>query len=222
MEGVFITGTDTGVGKTTISAGLVQLINGTRPVFYWKPIQTGTVLGDDTRSVQELTNIPPESIVEPVYRFPEPLSPHMAAKKWGKTVDLEALMTVYQSYQKREGFMVIEGAGGILVPFNDTVLQIEFIKQLGLPLVIVAEDRLGAINQCLLTVKIAREESIEVLGVILTKARGNLGNAEAISQFGAVKILAEFDPAGDSRTIVAQVGGNSELRTLFNVGSLPT
>jgi len=222
MDGVFITGTDTGVGKTIVCAGILKLLLGTKKAVYWKPIQTGTIVGDDTKAVKSLTDLKTENFWDPAYRFPEPLSPHMAAQKWGKTIDMETVYRYYDEHKKKGTFVIIEGAGGILVPLTDTVLQIHMIKRFGLPLILVSEDRVGAINQTLLTLNAAREAQLPVLGVVLTRARKTLGNAEAISKFGKVEILAEFDPTEDSRSIVGQVGANERLRKLFEVDSLPS
>lgn len=221
MDGIFVTGTDTGVGKTVISAGLLKLLHGTRGVCYWKPVQTGTIVGDDTQGVKALTGLPPECFAAPTYRFPEPLSPHMAAQKWNKRVELDVLVNQYKELKKSNRFLIVEGAGGILVPYNDKVLQIEFIKALGLPMLLVSEDRVGAINQTLLTINAARAAGLAIVGVILTKARRTLGNSDAIHEFGKVEILAEFDPTGDSRTIVGQVASNERLRNLLNLAGLP-
>ncbi len=223
MEGVFVTGTDTGVGKTVICAGLLKLMTSSQkqqPI-YWKPVQTGTIVGDDTKAVKSLTALGPEFFWEPSYRFPEPLSPHMAAQKWGKTVELDVLKKAYADRKNKNNFIIIEGAGGILVPLNETTLQINLIKELGLPVLLVSEDRVGAINQTLLTVNAARAANIPILGIILTKARKTLGNAEAINQFGKVEILAQFDPTEDSRRIVGEVGTDGRLRELFELSSFP-
>jgi dethiobiotin synthase len=223
MEGVFVIGIDTGVGKTSVCAGLVKLLHGTRKVVYWKPVQTGTIVGDDTKEVKRLTEFPAETYMEPAYRFPDPLSPHWAAKKWGKTIDLAAMQAQFAERKKTAGgaFFVLEGAGGLLVPYNSQELQIDFIRKIGMPMLIIAEDRVGAINQTLLTLNAARDHKLPILGVILTRSRRTLGNAEAITHFGKCDILAEFDPVEDVRTLVGQVGAHSRLREVFQVGSLP-
>lgn len=221
INGVYVIGTDTGVGKTIVCAGLLKLLQGAKKPLYWKPVQTGTIVGDDTKAVKSLTDFPAERFLEPVYRFPEPLSPHMAAQKWGKKVELDELVSAFNRHKKDDAPMVIEGAGGLLVPFNEKVLQLDFIKAVKLPVIVVSEDRVGAINQTLLTVNAARAAGVNVLGVILTRARRTLGNAEAIAQFGKIQILAELDPTEDSRNVIAQVGANEALRKLFQVDSLP-
>jgi len=88
MDGIFVTATCTEVGKTTISAGLLRLMHGHRKVAYWKPIQTGTVIGDDTNDVKELTEFGKEYFLDPVYRLPETLAPYLAARAFGKKIDL--------------------------------------------------------------------------------------------------------------------------------------
>lgn len=222
MDGVFVTGIDTGVGKTAICAGLLKLLYGTRKIAYWKPVQTGTIVGDDTAEVKRLTGLGTDAFMEPAYRFPDPLSPHWAAKKWGKTIELDPMVRTFEEKKKTGTFMLVEGAGGLLVPLNGEHLLVDLIQRIKLSILICAEDRVGAINQTLLTLNAARDLKIPILGVILTKSRRNLGNAEAISQFGKVEILAEFDPFDDLRTLVASVGGNQRLRELFNVNVLPS
>lgn len=221
MEGVFIIGVDTGVGKSSVAAGLVKLIYGTRKVCYWKPIQTGTIVSDDTKDLRSVTLLPDECFIEPAYRFAEPLSPYMAAKKWGKRIELEKLVDTYKAQVKAGCFMVLEGAGGLLVPFNEKELQVDFAKRIKAPIIFVTEDRVGAINQSLLALDYARDEGLEVLGVVITRSRRTFGNAESIAHFGKVEILAEFDPTDDIRTLIAQVGANERLRTLLKVAQLP-
>lgn len=219
MESVFITGTDTSVGKTTICAGLLKLLYGTKDVVYWKPVQTGTIVGDDTREVKAMTGLPDTCFAEPSYRFPDPVSPHMAAEKWGKTVELDVLCKDFEKLKGR--FAVVEGAGGLLVPLNDKHLQIDFIKKTGLPVIIVGQDRVGAINHTLLTLNACRDAKIPVVGVVLTRCRMTLGNGPVISKFGQIEVLATVAPVDDTRTLVAQVASHPRLRQLFNVAELP-
>jgi dethiobiotin synthetase len=221
MDGVFVTGIDTSVGKTTVCAGLLKMIHGSRKVAYWKPVQTGTIVGDDTNDIRTAVAVSDENFLEPTYRFAEPVSPYYAAKKWGKHIDLATIVQQYESAKKTGNFLIVEGAGGLLVPYNANALQIDLIKALKLPLIIVATDRIGAINQTLLTVNECRAQKVDILGIIVTKSRGNLGNSEGISHFSKVEILAEFPPLEDSMSTIAQVAGNERLRKLFNIPILP-
>lgn len=221
MAGIFVIGVDTGVGKTIVSAGLMLLLNGTRKLQYWKPVQTGTIVGDDTTEVRNLSGLNNESFTEPTYKFPDPLSPHMAAKKWNKEIDVKELIRVAKEREADGAFLVVEGAGGLLVPFNEHELQIDFIKATKFPVIIVAQDRVGAINQTLLTANAARAVGIDIVGVVLTRSRGQFGNSESIATFGKLDILAEFPPTDDKRSLVAQVGANEKLRNYFKVPRLP-
>jgi len=221
MEGIFVTGVDTSVGKTIVCAGMLKAAIGGRKVAYWKPVQTGTIVSDDTATVRSLVDATDDCFLDPVYRFADPVSPHFAALKWGKRIDLDEIVRRYEEARKRGITVILEGAGGMLVPLNDKDLQADLIERVKLPVLLVATDRVGAINQTLLSLNECRERNIAVAGVILTKSRGHLGNAEAISTFGKVEVLAEIAPSDDSRTLVAAVSGNDRVRKLLGVPSLP-
>lgn len=222
-QGVFVIGVDTGVGKTTLCAGLLKMmVGGAGRVAYWKPVQTGTIVGDDTKDIKKATQLSDDHFIEPSYRFTDPLSPHFAAKKWGKTIDMRVLQDAYEAARKRVDFLIVEGAGGLLVPFNDDSLQIDFIKTVKLPLLVCATDRVGAINQTLLTLNACRAENITVHGVVVMKSRGNLGNSEGIAKYGKVEIVAELPPAEDMSSLIGQVAAHSRLRKLFGLTPLPT
>lgn len=221
MKGVFVAGVDTGVGKTVFSAALLKIVDGSYSGRYWKPIQTGTIVGDDTTSVKELTELSEDHFLEPAYKFAEPLSPHVAAAKWGKRIDIDHIIKLFSDAMKTGTFLIVEGAGGLLVPLNESTLQIELIKKMNLPLILVSEDRVGAINQTLLSIRAAREVGINVLGIVLTKSRRTFGNAESISSFGKVDILLELDPTEDSRNALAQAAGDSKIRRCLGVKEIP-
>src|SRR5262245_3565392 len=108
--GVFVIGVDTGVGKTTLCAGLLKMLVGARKVAYWKPVQTGTIVGDDTKDIRKATQLSEDYFVEPSYRFPDPLSPHFAARKWGKTLDTKVIVDAFEQAKRDKGFLIIEGA----------------------------------------------------------------------------------------------------------------
>lgn len=223
MEGIFVTGTDTQVGKTTVSAGLLKLLHGSRKVSYWKPIQTGTVIGDDTQDVKLLTALEADVFLEPKYRFAEPIAPYLAAKQWGRSIDLGTIVEAFNQYKAEGRFILVEGAGGFLVPLTEKELQNELVKKLKLPVILVSPNKLGTINNTLLTVNALRADGIDVLGVILTKSRqaAGKGNAECIARYGGVSVLAEFDETSDRKTTVGQVSCHPDLRKLFNVSAIP-
>ena len=206
-RGVFVTGTDTGIGKTVVSACLVKAWGGD----YWKPMQTG--LDDDegdTATVARLTGVATERLHPPAYAFGPPLSPHVAASQAGIEIELARLELPVSPRP-----IVVEGAGGAMVPLNDRALMIDLMVRLALPVVIAAADRLGAISQTLLTLEALRGRHLDVLGVILTGGPF-ADNADAIQRHGRVEILARL-PWGeqvDAATIDQWVKASPRLATL--------
>ena len=183
MRGVFVTGTDTGVGKTVAAACLARAWR----AGYWKPVQTGTATGDDdTETVAALAGVPSDRIVAPAYALRAPLSPHAAAELEGVRIAMEAIGMPATSFP-----LVVEGAGGIMVPLNDTSFMIDLMARLNLPVVLVARSGLGTINHTLLSLAALRARDLPVPGVILNGAP-NAGNRAAIERFGDVQILAEL------------------------------
>ena len=191
-RGVFVTGTGTGVGKTVVSACLVRAWDAD----YWKPIQTG--LDDepgDTATIAALTGSA-ERMHPPAYAFAAPLAPDAAARLEGGAVSLDAL-----ALPAGDRPVVVEGAGGVLVPLNDGALMADLMVRLDLPVVVVAPNRLGAINQTLLTLEALRGRGLEVLGVVLV-GPPFAENRAAIETHGKTRIIAELpwaEPVDPSR-----------------------
>lgn len=223
MNSVFIMGADTGVGKSVVSAGFLKAGHGHGKISYWKPIQTGTMVGDDTEEVRSLTGLNGEDFfMEPNYRFTEPMAPVLAAEKWGKNLELDPILKRFEEHCKQGGAAIIEGAGGLLAPLSDKYFQADLMKALNVPVVIVGEDRTGIVNQVLMTIRCAKEWNLKIAGVVLMNSRGNLGNAPAIERFGeGVKVLLEVPPMPDKRSLVAHLAGDSEVRRLLGVAALP-
>ncbi len=217
MKGVFVIGTDTGVGKTAVCAGLLKMTQGQKKGTSWKPVQTGTIRGDDTSEVKMLSNLQASSFIEPAFRFPEPLSPYKAAEKWGKKISLSELSSLLKKEIEQEKFVIVEGAGGLLVPYDREWLQIDLIKASEFPVLIVGKDKVGVINQVLLTLAALKDENIAVLGVVLTHSTGNSGNAEVITEFSKTKVILELLPKEDKRLLVAEVERCEELRRFMGV-----
>jgi len=175
LNGVFITGTNTGIGKTTFAR---ELMRRHPDATYWKPVQTGCPPDDDTATVGARLSLPG-------VRLPDPVSPHLAAERVGRTLTIDELLRPVVGF---EGTLVVEGAGGLLVPIAPGVLQTELVAALGLPLVIVARDELGCINHTLLTIDAARNRGLAIAGVALL---GGNANRAAIEEFGAVRVLED-------------------------------
>lgn len=180
-----ITGTDTDIGKTVVAALLTKGLGAS----YFKPIQSGTDQGSDTDTVRNLTGLPQDHFIPPVYTFKAPLSPHLAAQKEQVHIDLSRITLPAPTASRSH--LIVEGAGGLMVPLNDRELMIDLIGQLALPVILVAANRLGTINQTLLSLQALALRSIPVMGVILNLGRDD-NNARAIAHFGKVPILAQI------------------------------
>jgi dethiobiotin synthase len=163
--GIFVTGTDTGVGKTVVSGLLISAIRDWKgQVGYFKPVQTGS--DSDTQTIAQLTGLNPPSLAVPVYEFPEPIAPHRAASLHGAHIEIEKIQSAWESLPNN--FWIVEGAGGICTPLSNTTQILDIPKALELPIVIVAASRLGTINHTLLTYQQARAKGLRVLGIIVT------------------------------------------------------
>lgn len=175
----FVTGTDTDVGKTYISAFLMQALN----CDYWKPIQTGTCEGSDTEWMKQHTKLPDSRFAPEAYRFIAPLSPHSAAELENTKIDLAKIQLPARDR------LIVEGAGGVLVPINNKTLMIDLIASLGLPVVVIARSGLGTINHTLLTLSALRHRSIPVVGVICNDPP-NPHNIKSIHYYGNTDVIS--------------------------------
>lgn len=205
MNGVFVIGTDTGVGKSVVCAGLLKMAARTKSAVYWKTVQTGTIHGDDTQEVKGLTGLDNSYFIEPAFRFPEVLSPYMAAKKWGKKIELSPIVEKIKSLAAEGRFLIIEGAGGVMVPYDTQWRQIDLIKAAGLPVLVVGKDKVGVINQALLTIEALRKDSIPCLGVVLTASSGADSNSKVIEEFGQLPVLYSLPNKEDKKMLTADI-----------------
>jgi dethiobiotin synthase len=183
VRGVFVTGTDTGVGKTAASAALMVRYRGAR---YWKPIQTGP--DDDTAEALRLSCSPREAAYLHGVRLADPVSPHLAAKRAGTRIDLPFLTLEAKQF---EGSWIVEGAGGALVPINESDLMVHLMERLGLPVVVVARTTLGTINHTLMTIEAVRARKLVVAGVVMV-GDCDADNRAAIERYGGVTVLGEM------------------------------
>src|SRR5262245_56577923 len=175
----FVTGTDTGVGKTLLSALLVVALHRK----YWKPIQTGASEGTDRQAVMRLADLKEAEACPEAYIFDPPVSPHLAAEQQGIEIDFGRIRRPAASSP-----LIIEGAGGLLVPINAKQLMVDLIKHLKAPAVIATRTALGTINHTLLTVASARHAGLDIRGVIMI-GQENPENRRAIERFGNVPVI---------------------------------
>jgi dethiobiotin synthase len=182
----FVTGTDTGIGKTVLSALLCVALD----AVYWKPIQTGSVEGTDRATVMHCAEIPASRTREESYIFEPPVSPHLAAR-WAKArIELRRIQKPALAAGET---IVIEGAGGVLVPINDSEFMIDLMRHLGAPAVLAARSSLGTINHTLLSLAALRRAELPIAGVVLIGER-NPDNRAAIETYGKVRVLGEIPP----------------------------
>ncbi|KQN40749.1 dethiobiotin synthetase [Sphingomonas sp. Leaf407] len=156
MSVIVVTGTDTDVGKTVFAAGLAGAIGAS----YWKPVQAGTDDGTDRERVARLSGLPGDRILPEAYRLATPCSPHRAAAIDGVTIDLDRL-----ALPQVAGPLVVEGAGGVLVPIVGPVTFADLFACWGVPVVLVARTALGTINHSLLSIEALRARGVAVRGI---------------------------------------------------------
>ncbi|MCP4934334.1 MAG: dethiobiotin synthase [bacterium] len=180
----FLTGTDTDVGKTIAAAWLMLKLDAA----YWKPVQVGRHQESDEQVVRRLTGFPEEAFARSSYVFPDPLSPHYAAERCGAHIDMEQIKL--PSYEEP---LIVEAAGGVLVPLNENALMVDLMVQLALPVILVARTGLGTINHTLMSLEALRARDLTITGVILN---GNEmpHNTQAIETYGKTRILGQIPP----------------------------
>jgi dethiobiotin synthetase len=206
ISGVFITGTDTGVGKSIIAGGLAAALKRRGvDVCIMKPIQSGGVvvdgklLSEDVRFMIECSGISDDyELVNPLC-LRLPAAPNLASEQEGIEIELDKLFSAYVQLKKRHEFMIVEGAGGIMAPITSELQIYHMIKKFNLPIIIVSRPGLGTINHTLLTIEIARRQEIPIIGVIINNYPNEIidpdtdivlkTNPDQIERFGKVKIL---------------------------------
>lgn len=183
-----VTGTDTGIGKTVFSAALAGALGAA----YWKPVQAGLDDGADADTVARLSGLPASHILPEAYRLNTPCSPHRAAELDGVTIDPARL-----TLPACDAPLVIEGAGGVLVPLTRSLTYADMFERWGLPVIIVARTALGTINHSLLTIEALRLRGIAIHGIAFVG-----------------------DPVPDSEATIAAMGGVRRLGRLDRVDPL--
>jgi len=166
-----------------------------RRLKFWKPIQTGIEQDDDTAEVRRLGACSEDEICDQGIRLPRPVSPHLAARLSHQPIVLGRLLDLAAGQPAADRW-IVEGAGGALVPINDSELMIDLMAHLALPTLVVTRTTLGTINHTLLTIDALRSRSLEVAGVLMV-GDSNADNRVAIESYGRVRVVGEmpwFDP----------------------------
>jgi len=202
-KGVFVTGTDTGVGKTVVGAGLVRGFRALGvDVGVMKPIATGAyrlsrpdgsyeLRSEDADKLVEAAGVQDDlRLVNPV-RFEPALSPLTAARLAGEEIPLETIFAAYRTLRERHDSIVVEGIGGLVVPVRKDYFVADMIKDFGLPAVVVARPGLGTLNHTILTVKYAQERGIGILGIIINHAEKEDRSEAAATNVGILQECCE-------------------------------
>lgn len=180
-----ITGTDTDIGKTVFAAALTAALD----AHYWKPVQAGLDDETDSQAVARLGDIVPDKILPEMFRLKTPASPHFAAAKDGINISAGDL-----NIPNVDGPLVIEGAGGALVPINDTLLYADIFAQWKCPVIVVASTRLGTINHSLITIEALRSRGVPLYGIAfigdeIADSQDTICRIGRIKQLGRLPII---------------------------------
>jgi dethiobiotin synthetase len=203
MSAIVVTGTDTDIGKTVFAAALAAALG----AHYWKPVQAGLDDGSDRERVARLSGLPDGKLVPEAYRLTTPCSPHRAAEIDGVAIDPERLVLPYV-----EGPLVVEGAGGVMVPVTRGLLFADLFARWGAPVVLVARTALGTINHSLLSIEALKRRGVPLLGVAFV---GDcVEDTEAtIAAIGGVKRLGRLPllPVLDADALAAAFAASFDL-----------
>ena len=182
MVQYFVTGTDTDVGKTVAAAWLMLHLNAA----YWKPIQSGLEEKDIDR-MKDYTSAPDERFFPSTYELTQPLSPHESARRDNVKIQMSEF-----NLPDTDQNLIVEGAGGLMVPINEGQFVIDMITHLNIPAILVARSGLGTINHTLLSLEAMHKRGIEVAGLIMSGEKSP-HNRQALEEYGDVPIIAEID-----------------------------
>ena len=177
-----ICGTDTDIGKTLISSFFVRGLNS----YYWKPIQSGIEFETDSQTVARLTKVKQTKIINEAYTFIEPVSPHWAAEIDQKVINFQLL-----NLPIVDESLIVEAAGGLMVPITRNHLQIDQIKKWDIPVILVCKSGLGTLNHTLLSIEALKKRNIKILGIVIN-GKKHLDNPKTLTEFSNVPIIAEF------------------------------
>ena len=179
---IVVTGTDTGIGKTVFSAALAGALDG----FYWKPIQAGLDEETDSQTVMKLSGLPAQRILPEAYRLRTPASPHLAAELDGVTIEHGSL-----EVPEKDRPLVVEGAGGLLVPLTRSITYIDLMARWRVPVVLCARTTLGTINHSLLSIEALRARGVAMLGIAFI-GEENVESERIITEMGKVRRLGRL------------------------------
>ena len=195
-KGVFVTGSDTGVGKTVIAGAIAAAIKAHGlDVGVMKPVASGAkkiegkLVSEDAVYLKKIIDsTDDDDLVNPV-RLEPSIAPTMAASKSGVPIDIDKIWKAYEALTNKHDFVVVEGIGGLMVPIDDTLFVADLVRKMDLALVIVSRDYLGTINHTLLTVEYARSRNIRIKGIVINMLKNGGDFVREIEKYSSVPIL---------------------------------
>jgi dethiobiotin synthetase len=199
-KGIFVTGTDTGVGKTVVTAAIVwNLIQAGKSIGLMKPVQTGTIVSGptDIEFVQKVLGTDYSLDVSCPFMFPDPLAPLAASMLVGERINIDKIKDSYTRLSAENDTVIVEGAGGLLVPILEDYYMSDLASDLDLPVLIVTRPNLGTLNHTLLTLESAEKRGLDVAGIVINNYPWDPGlpeqtNPELILGMTGVNILGVF------------------------------
>ncbi|BBD01522.1 MULTISPECIES: dethiobiotin synthase [Sphingobium] len=201
MSVLIVTGTDTGIGKTVFAAGLAGALG----AYYWKPIQAGVDPEGDKETVAALSGLPSTRILPEAFRLTTPASPHLAARIDGVTIALDQL-----PLPQVDGPLVVEGAGGVLVPISETLLMADLFAHWGQPVILCARTGLGTINHSLLSIEALRSRGAHLAGIAFigdphAENERIVPQLAGVPSLGRLPHLDRLDPASLATAFAANI-----------------
>lgn len=227
-KGLFITGTDTGVGKTLVGAGLLALfkergmnVGVMKPVESGCRLENGRLIPEDATLLREAADSQDDLDIINPYALEAPVAPALAAEMEGIAIRLEVIQRAFEILISRHDMVIVEGAGGLLVPLFGHFFMADLAEELNLPLLVVTEAKLGIINHTLLTLAHAREREIPVLGIVMNRTSDNQGlpetlNHDALKRWAKAPFLGSipFMPRFDNEAVKRAIQTNLDLGPL--------
>ena len=221
-KGIFIIGTDTEVGKTVVSAGLMHLLLSNKyKAAYFKPVASGQILLNDTYQSIDLSFVKavsgfaedPKNISP--FSFKNAVAPHFAARLEGRLIDLAVIKDILQYLKNRYEFIITEGAGGLVVPLNDQgFMQYDLIRELGFPCLLVARTGLGTINHTLLTLRFAQSAGLSIKGIVM------IGNGQTPTETDNIETIRKLSGIPAIFTLPALAGVDTEKLQPGNIADV--
>lgn len=186
MKRIFVTGIGTDIGKTVVSAVLVEALKAD----YWKPVQTGSFFSRDTTEVQRIITNTKSRFHPESYLLKQPMSPHAAAELEGVEIDVDRIRLPETS-----NHLVIEGAGGLMVPLNRKYFMIDLIQKFNAEVILVVKNYLGSINHTLLSIDALKSRGIHIMGIVINEEPHELSES-IILQYSGLKLLGRINKEG--------------------------